>query len=63
MGVCTKEWKGMTAVVLMATPCPNSLGRGTGGHKHGGHEGRRICWKFATVSWSGAGGFCFITLL
>ena len=21
MGVCTKEWKGVTAAVLMATPC------------------------------------------
>ena len=26
MGVCTREWKGMTAVVLMATPCTKSLG-------------------------------------
>ena len=25
MGVCTKELKGVTAVVLMATPCTNSL--------------------------------------
>ena len=46
----------MTAAVLMATPCTNSLGGGPGGHKHGGEEGRRLCWKFATVSWSGAGG-------
>ena len=26
MGVCTKEQECMTAVVLMATPCTNSLG-------------------------------------
>ena len=26
MGVCTKERKGITAAVLMATPCTNSLG-------------------------------------
>ena len=25
-GVCTKERKGVTAAVLMATPCTNSLG-------------------------------------
>ena len=25
MGVCTKERKGATAAVLMATPCTNSL--------------------------------------
>ena len=25
MGVCTKERKGVTAEVLMATPCPKSL--------------------------------------
>ena len=25
MGVCMKERKGVTAVVLMATPCTNSL--------------------------------------
>ena len=31
MGVCTKERKGVTAVVLMATPCTNSLGGGSGG--------------------------------
>ena len=27
MGVCTKERKGVTAAVLMATPCTNSLSR------------------------------------
>ena len=25
MGACTREWKGMTAGVLMATPCTASL--------------------------------------
>ena len=35
MGVCTKERKGVTAVVLMATPCTNSQGGESGGHKHG----------------------------
>ena len=34
MGVCTREWNGKTAEVLMATPCTNSLGGGTGGHMH-----------------------------
>ena len=39
MGVCTKERKGVTAEVLMATPCPyspNSLGGESGGHRHEG---------------------------
>ena len=36
MGVCTKERKGVTAEVLMATPCTNSLGGESGGHKHEG---------------------------
>ena len=49
MRVCTKERKGVTAAVLMATPCTKSLGGGNGGHKHGGDEGRRLRWKFATV--------------
>ena len=53
MGVCTKERKGVTAEVLMATPCTNSLGGESGGHKHEGCEGRRLCWKFAAVSWPG----------
>ena len=35
MGVSTKERKGVTAEVLMATPCTKSLGGGSGGHKHG----------------------------
>ena len=34
MGVCTKERKGVTAEVLMATPCTNSLGGESGGHRH-----------------------------
>ena len=33
-GVCTKERKGVTAAVLMATPCTNSLGGESGGQKH-----------------------------
>ena len=40
MGVCTKERKGMTAEVLIATPCTKSPGCESGGHKHGGDEGR-----------------------
>ena len=56
MGVCTKEHKGGTAQVLMATPCTNSLGGESGGHKHEGCGERRLCLKFAAVSWSGAGG-------
>ena len=55
-GVCTKERKGVTAAVLMATPCTNSLGGESGGHEHEGCGGRRLCWKCAAVSWSGAGG-------
>ena len=39
MGVCTKERKGVTAKVLMATPCTNSLGGESGGHKHEGCGG------------------------
>ena len=34
MGVCTKERKGVAADVLMATPCTNSLGCESEGHKH-----------------------------
>ena len=56
MGVCTKERKGITAEVLMATPCTKSLGGESGGHKHEGDVGRRLCWKFAAVSGSGADG-------
>ena len=55
MGICTKERKGVTAEVLMATPCTNSLGGESGGHKHEGCGGRRLFWKVAAVSWSGAG--------
>ena len=56
MGVCTKERNGVTAKVLMATPCTNSQKGESGGHKHEGCGGRMLCWKFAAVSWSGAGG-------
>ena len=52
MGVCTKERKGVAAEVLMATPCTNSLGGESEGHKHEGCGGRRLCWKVAAVSWS-----------
>ena len=44
MGVCTKERKGVAAEVLMAIPCTNSLGGESGGHKHEGCGGRRLCW-------------------
>ena len=50
IGICTRERKGMTAEVLMATPCTKSLGCESGGHKHGGDEGPMLCWKFAAVS-------------
>ena len=50
MGVCTKERKGGTAEVLMATPCTNSLGGESWGHRHEGGEERSVCWKFATLS-------------
>ena len=36
MGVCTKERKGVTAGVLMATPCTQSLGGESRRHKHEG---------------------------
>ena len=36
MGVCTKERKGVTGEVLMATPCTNSLAGESGGHRHEG---------------------------
>ena len=52
MGVCTNKRKGHTAKVLMANLCTNSLGGESRGQKHGGDEGRKLCWKFATVSWS-----------
>ena len=38
-GVCTQERTGVAAEVLMATPCTNSLGGESGGHKHEG------CWE------------------
>ena len=33
----------------MATPCTNSLGGESGGHKHEGCGGRRVCWKFVLM--------------
>ena len=33
-GVCTKERKGVTAEVLKATPCTNSLGGESGEQRH-----------------------------
>ena len=50
MGVCTRERKGVTAEVLMATPCTNSLGGESGGHKHEGCGVRRLFWKVDDVS-------------
>ena len=46
----------MKVVIIMATPCTEALGGGSEGHKRQrGGEGRKLCWKFATVSWSGGG--------
>ena len=56
MRVCTKEQKGVTAAVLMPTPCTNSLGGESGGQRHEGCGGRSACWKFAAISGAGAGG-------
>ena len=39
----------MTAEVLMAIPCTKSRGCESGGHKHGGDEGHRLCWKCRTA--------------
>ena len=47
MSVCTKERKGVTAAVLMATPCTNSLGGENGEQKHEGCGGRSACWRSA----------------
>ena len=47
MGVCTKERKGVTAEVLRATPCTNSLGGENGEQKHEGCGGRSACWRSA----------------
>ena len=49
MSVCTKERKGDTAEVLMATPCTNSLGGESGGQKHAGDEGRKLCWNILSL--------------
>ena len=46
----------MSAEVLMATPCTNSLGGESGEQKHEGCGGRSACWKYAAVSGAGAGG-------
>ena len=51
-----KSERSMTAEVLMATPSTKSLGCESGGHKHGGDEGRMLCRKCVAVSWSGADG-------
>ena len=56
MGVCTKERKGDTAEVLMATPCTNSLGSESGEQKLEGCGGRSVSWKYAAVSGAEAGG-------
>ena len=53
MGFCTKEQEGMTAEVLIATPCTKSLAGETGENKHGGDVGHWLCWKFAAVSSKG----------
>ena len=45
MGVCTKERKGVTAEVLMATPCTNSLGGESLWQKHEGCGGEQKCIK------------------
>ena len=55
MGVSTKERKGETASVLMATPCTNSLGGESGGQEHEGCGGRSAWWKYAAVFGSEAG--------
>ena len=40
--VCTKERRGVSAGVLMATPCTNSLGGESGEQKHEGCGGRSM---------------------
>ena len=56
MGVCTKERKGITAAVLMATPCTNSLGgeSGAGGRRFALRERWVLlkiprCWREVKV--------------
>ena len=49
MCVCTKERKGVTAAVLMATPCTNSLGGESGEQKHEGCGGRRDKEKWTVL--------------
>ena len=57
MSVCTKERKGVTAEVLMATPCTNSLGGESEGHKHEGCGGRCFAGKLPPFLgfWVGSG--------
>ena len=50
MVVCTKERKGGTAEVLMATPCTSSLGGESGGYTHEGCGGRRLRWALVIDS-------------
>ena len=50
MGVCTKERKGVTAAVLMATPCTDSLGGESGGEKHEEEPGKvMMMMMFITI--------------
>ena len=51
MGVCTKERKGVTAAVLMAAPCTNSLGGESGGQKHEGCGGRSAHLRPTSMFW------------
>ena len=51
MGVCAKERKGVAAEVLMATPCTNSLGGESEGHKHEGCGGSCVMMMFITIRW------------
>ena len=53
--MASKKRGSMTAVALMATPCTKSREVEVGGHKHGGDEGRMLCWTFATIFSLGAG--------
>lgn len=55
MGVCTKEQEGMTAEVLMATPCTKSLGCESGEHKHGEKRERWVLLKLPRCDIDGVG--------
>ena len=51
MGIVAKKWKGVKALIIMATPCAKSLGGGIEGHKRQrGCEGRKAFQKFATFA-------------